>query len=144
MYNNYAPLGVHFVFLVGQDKQGQPATAAYAAEYMKYFKNNVDYYCEASTGKLSPAKCATIPNKHQKPVTCCYQEGFKFFTDPNFTKSESIMTKTSNAIPAHMILDAETMELRYSSKSSNSNDGDPPYMAEGTLINILKEKGLWE
>jgi len=68
-----------------------------------------------------------------------YPEGFNVVADPNWQKMDASILSTSNAIPAHAVLDAETMELKHSSSGN-----DFPWDAEVKLIKILKSKGLWQ
>ena len=65
-----------------------------------------------------------------------YQPGWITVADPNWAIIETIIDSTSDAIPAHYILDKD-MVLRFASSSS-----DFVYSAETKLIQILAQQGL--
>jgi len=90
--------------------------------------------------KNSPSQPATpeYAAQYKKDPKHPYPDGFIAVADPNWVKTDKAIKKTSNAIPAHMVISAEDMELHYASSGN-----DFPWDAEVKLIKILKAKGLY-
>ena len=72
-----------------------------------------------------------------KHASCAFQPGWQFVADPNWIKVDSVIKDTSTAIPHHLILDGDNMELIYSGTNTDFF-WDP----EVKLIKLLKSKGI--
>jgi hypothetical protein len=72
-----------------------------------------------------------------KHESCAHQPGWEFVADPNWIKVDGVIKDTSTAIPHHMILDGDDMELIYAGTNT-----DFFWAPEVKLIKLLKAKGL--